>query len=86
MIDWGDTPVGNIASIYWPQLQADDVLALTSTLSGARLLFVADENTIQCTTVQGTTYIPIPFSQGGSLAGLSTIELPSSVRKVKSSM
>jgi hypothetical protein len=28
MIDWGDTPVGSVASIYWPGVAAADVLAL----------------------------------------------------------
>jgi hypothetical protein len=28
MIEWGNTPVGSRASIYWPQVNATDVLTL----------------------------------------------------------
>ena len=32
MIDWGDTPAGSTASIYWPQVAATDVLALAKRI------------------------------------------------------
>ena len=30
MIDWGNTPIGSTANIYWPQVNASDVLALAA--------------------------------------------------------
>jgi len=83
MIDWGDVPVGSTASIYWPQLQANDVVQLSTSLYGYHALSAADANTLQCTTVKGATYIPI--LSGGevntSIAGLFTVDLPTTVVK-----
>jgi len=80
MIDWGDTPAGSIARIYWPQVAAADVLALASRLYGNHALSAADSHTLQCKTVQGVTYLPVPFGTDLSLAGLFTVDLPATVR------
>jgi len=81
MIEWGNTPVGSIATIYWPQVNATGVLALASRLYSTQMLSAADNNTIQCTTTDGVTYVPIPFGTGDSLAGLLTVDLPPTVVK-----
>lgn len=81
MIDWGDTPAGSTARIYWPRVPAADVLALASRLSGTHALSAADPHTLQCQTVQGVTYVPVPFSTDVNLAGLFTVDLPTTVRK-----
>jgi hypothetical protein len=79
MIDWGLIPPGSVASIYWPQVQASDVLALASSLYGSHTLSIADANTIQCPVTGGVTYIPIPAGAGENFAGLFTVDLPPSV-------
>jgi len=79
MIDWGKTPVGSIASIYWPQVSASQVLQLASKLYGGHQLTAADANTIQCPVTNGVTYIPIPPGSGESFAGLLTVDLPTTV-------
>jgi hypothetical protein len=79
MIDWGETPVGSLASIYWPRVGSDAVLALAARLYGTHELSALDAHTIQCATTAGVTYIPIPFGVGESLAGLFTIDLPTTV-------
>ena len=76
MIDWGNTPVGSTAYIYWPQAAAADILALASKLYRAYDLSIADANTIQCPVVNGSTYIPIPSILGINFAGLFSIQLP----------
>jgi hypothetical protein len=77
MIDWGQIPAGSKASIYWPQVQAVDVLALSQQLYSTDQLFVADANTVQCTVPKnGITWIPIPPGSGARFAGLFTIDLP----------
>lgn len=81
MIVWGKTPVGSKASIYWPQVNASDVLALASRLYGTQVLSASDSHTIQCTTTDGVTYVPIPFGAGDSFAGLLTVDLPPTVVK-----
>ena len=81
MIDWGVTPVGSIASIFWPQLQANDVIQLANFLYGYHALSASDANTLQCLTTNGATYIPIPVGEAASIAGLFTVDLPTTVRR-----
>jgi hypothetical protein len=79
MIEWGQVPAGSIASIYWPQVDAAQVLELADRHYALNLLTKKDAHTLQVTT--GTlTYIPIPPGTGPNLAGLLTIDLPATVR------
>ena len=80
MIDWGKTPIGSVASLYWPSLGASSVLKLAAQLYPEETLTAADANTIQFRVVSPVTYIPIPPGAGGSFAGLLTVDLPASVR------
>lgn len=82
MIDWGNTPVGSTASIYWPQLNSADVLALANQVYSTHLLLAADANTLQCTVTNGVTYIPIPAVPSGTVnfAGLFTVDLPDAIK------
>jgi hypothetical protein len=80
MIDWGSTPAGSKAQIYWPEVSATDVLALAARLYGTNLLSAADANTIVLTTVRGASYVPIPAAQGKTFAGLFTVDLPMGVK------
>jgi hypothetical protein len=78
MIEWGNTPAGTIASIYWPQVNADDVLKLAQRFYVSSGLTKKDAHTIQCVT-GSITYIPIPAGTGPNLAGLITVDLPMTV-------
>jgi hypothetical protein len=80
MIDWGDTPAGAKAQIYWPNVQSSDVLALAGRLYGTHLLSAADPHTIAFKAVKGVTYVPIPPGTADTFAGLFTIDLPLGVR------
>jgi hypothetical protein len=80
MIDWGNVPQGSVATIYWPQTNSADVLQLASQLYSTHLLSAYDAHTIQCKTVKGVTYVPIPSGAGENLAGLFTIDLQGSLR------
>ena len=79
MIDWGTIPPGSLASIYWPQVQASDVLALASQFYSTHTLSVADTHTIQCKITGGVTYVPIPTGGSENFAGLFTVDLPITV-------
>ncbi len=81
MIDWGRVPVGSTAQIYWPQVDANQVLKLAGQLYGSHLLSAADPHTIECKTTRGVTYVPIPPDTGPNFAGLFTLDLPPSVVK-----
>jgi hypothetical protein len=76
MIDWGRTPVGSKAHIYWPQVSVNQVLALAGRLYGSHLLSASDAHTIDCTVTRGVTYVPIPPGTGQNFAGLLTVDLP----------
>lgn len=76
MIDWGGVPPGSVASIYWPQVLATDVVSLASALYGSHTLAAADAHTIQCAVTGGITYVPIPNGSGENFAGLFTVDLP----------
>jgi hypothetical protein len=79
MIDWGKTPPGSVATIYWPELRSSQVLALAHSIYASHLLSAADGHTIQCVTTRGVTYIPIPHVPSVNFAGLLTIDLPSTI-------
>ena len=81
MIDWGKTPLGSAANIYWPQVDAAQVLQLASRMYGAHLLSASDSHTIQCKVSRGVTYVPIPPGSGDNFAGLFTVDLPPTVVK-----
>jgi hypothetical protein len=79
MIDWGAIPAGSVASIFWPQVQASDVLMLASMLYPSHSLTATDNHTIACKVTGGITYIPIPMGSGENFAGLFTVDLPTTV-------
>jgi hypothetical protein len=81
MIDWGNTPPGATAHIYWPQVAASDVLSLATLLYSTHQLTATDSHTISCPVVKGVTYIPIPSAAGQNFAGLFTVDLPLGVKK-----
>jgi hypothetical protein len=79
MIDWGSTPKGTVAEIYWPQARAADIVQGASALYGAHRLRVADAETVRCEIDGGITYVPIPSGTPQNLAGLITLDLPATV-------
>jgi hypothetical protein len=79
MIDWGSVPLGSLASIYWPQVDAQDVLKLAAQRHSTHRLSAADAHTIRVRTTKGVTYIPIPFATATNFAGLFTVDLPNTI-------
>jgi hypothetical protein len=79
MIDWGEVPVGSTARIYLPKVSSNEVLALASWMYGTHPLSAFDAHTIECKTIAGVTFVPIPHGVGGPLAGLFTVDLPQTV-------
>jgi hypothetical protein len=84
MIDWGNLPIGTVASIYWPQVNASQVVQLASRRYGHHELSAADAHTIQCKVVRHLSYVPIPPGTGPKFAGLLTVDLPQTVSKGQS--
>ena len=81
MIDWGNTPRGTVASIYWPQVDGLEVIRLASRLSGNETLALADPHTVQCTVDGNLTFVPIPSGGTQRFAGLLTVDLPMGITK-----
>jgi len=79
VIIWGDTPPGSTARIYWPAVSAAEVIQLASWMYGVHPLTAADAHTIEMTTIDGATYVPIPQGTGPWFAGLFTVDLPHTV-------
>ncbi len=80
MIAWGNTPVGIPATLYLPGVRASEVLDLAGRYFNLQTLEKVDDHTLQCKTA-GVTYVPIPAGGPVDLAGLITIDLPSTVRQ-----
>jgi hypothetical protein len=83
MIDWRNVPAGSVASIYWPQVSAAQVLALAAELYTTHNLTMTDSHTLQV-PVGGITYIPIPAGTTATLPGLISVDLPLGIRKGQS--
>jgi hypothetical protein len=79
-IDWGRIPTGSVASLYWPQVLASDVVTLATQFYGANPLLAVDAHTIRIPITGGLSYVPIPSGGGQNFAGLFTVDLPASVR------
>ena len=80
MIDWGNTPKGSEASIYWPRASAADVVHLSLRLYSSDDLRIIDDHTVGLTVSSRLSYVPIPFDAGPNLASLFTIDLPVGVK------
>ena len=83
MIDWGNAPVGSTCTIYWPAVQATDVIGLAKRLYPTHQLSpVARDSFAFTVPVTGCfTFVPIPFGTGPNFAGLMTLQLPFGIVK-----
>ena len=80
MIDWGATPRGSAATIYLPEVSADEILDLASRMYVSHHLERVDEHTLGC-QAGGITYVPIPPGGGDDYAGLLAVEPPERLRE-----
>ncbi|NHN76147.1 hypothetical protein HA520_02400 [Azotobacter chroococcum] len=79
MFDWGNVPEGSVATVYLPDILADDVLRLAARKYRTHRLIRIDEHTVRFDT-GGLNYIPIPFTDA-NLPGLLTVDLPEGIKK-----
>lgn len=80
MIDWGNTPIGSLATIYLPDVSTDDILSLAVEKYRSHSLIRVDDHTLQCLT-GGITYVPIPMKYGPGIIGMLTVDLPPTVER-----
>jgi hypothetical protein len=76
VIRWNDLPRDALANLYFPDWNADEVLALAAPSEReAGLLRKLDPHTIEC-KVTDVSYVPIPYRPGDRSPGLLTLQLP----------
>jgi hypothetical protein len=79
LIEWGNVPLETKATLFLPEVDADEILALSSQRQHPATLAKVDANTI-AVAVADVSFIPLPARAGGNLAGLMTLTLPEGVR------
>jgi hypothetical protein len=80
VIRWNDLPRDTLASLYFPDWNADEIIELASRRPGPTSLTKIDPATIAC-PVGDITYIPIPHRVRDPIPGLITLQLPLTVRE-----
>ena len=80
MIVWGNLPRDSVVTIYLPELDADEIVALSSRDYGPTRLERVDANTVRC-VVADVTYVPLPARSPRNISGLLTIQLPESLKR-----
>lgn len=79
MIDWGNVPVGSVATLYLPGFDTNDILLLAAKKYRSHRMVRIDEHTLKLDT-GGITYLPIPFADG-NFPGMLTVDLPEGIEK-----
>jgi hypothetical protein len=79
IIHWGNVPRTSEANLFFPEISADEILALSALRQHPPVLAKVDDHTISVKVAQAT-YIPIPARPTGNFAGLMAITLPQGVR------
>jgi hypothetical protein len=79
MFDWGNVPVGSVATLYLPGFDTNDILLLAAKKYRSHRMVRIDEHTLKFDT-GGITYLPIPFADG-NFPGLLTVDLPEGIEK-----
>jgi hypothetical protein len=79
MIEWGNVPRTTQATFFFPEVAADEILALSALRQHPSVLTKVDDNTISV-RVADVTFIPLPSRPAGNLAGLVTLTLPQGIR------
>lgn len=79
MIEWGNFPRDTEATLYFPEIDADEILRLSVLRQRPVPLEKVDQHTIRV-AVADVAFIPLPARPSGNLAGLMTLTLPAGVR------
>jgi hypothetical protein len=79
IIQWGNVPRATQATLFFPEVQADQILSLSALRQHPAVLAKVDDHTISV-KVADATFIPLPARPSGNLAGLMTLTLPQGIR------
>jgi hypothetical protein len=79
MVRWNNIPRKSTATFYFPEVLADEILALSALRQHPTVLTKVDDHTLAC-KLADITYIPLPGGRKGNMAGLMSVTLAPSVR------
>ncbi|EWY79955.1 hypothetical protein FOCG_18085 [Fusarium oxysporum f. sp. radicis-lycopersici 26381] len=79
IIQWGNVPRTTQATLFFPEVQADQILSLSALRQHPAVLSKVDDHTISV-KVADVTFLPLPTRPSGNLAGLMTLTLPQGIR------
>ncbi|KAI9771552.1 MAG: hypothetical protein M1839_002795 [Geoglossum umbratile] len=80
MIEWDGLPLGSVANIYMPAVDADEILRLAGEMYPSNLLQKVDQHTVACPT-GGFTFIPIPPGSDLNFPALLTVDISPEIEK-----
>jgi hypothetical protein len=79
IVRWNNVPRNSEVTIYMPEIDADEVLALSALRQHPTVLGKVDTHTLIC-RLSDVTFIPLPMNRRGTIAGLMSVTLPDGVR------
>lgn len=79
IVRWNNVPRDSTATFYFPEVGADEILALSALRQHPAVLSKVDEHTLAC-RLADITFIPLPGGRKGTLAGLMSLTLSPGVR------
>jgi Common central domain of tyrosinase len=79
IIAWGNVPRASAATLFFPEVSADEILLLSALRQHPTALVKVDAHTVSV-AVSDVTFVPLPVRPAGNLAGLLTVTLPHGVR------
>jgi hypothetical protein len=79
IVRWNNVPRDSTATFYFPEVGADEILALSALRQHPGVLSKVDEHTLAC-RLADITFIPLPGGRKGTLAGLMSLTLSPGVR------
>ena len=79
MIQWGDVPRATKATLFFPEVTVDEILALSALRQQPPVLAKVDDHTLSV-RVADVSFVPLPARRSGNLAGLITLTLPEGIR------
>jgi hypothetical protein len=75
---WNNLPRESTVILYFPSIEAADILRITATRPGPAALEIQDAHTIRV-IVGDISYVPLPGGRAENIAGLLSVELPHGV-------
>jgi len=79
IIRWNNVPRDSTATIYLPEVEVDEILALSALRQHPQVLSKLDAHTLAC-QLADVTFVPLPGGRKGTVAGLLSLTLPPKVK------